>query len=144
MRRRALDATLAARLTRTVQVGVAYDDASGVPFTRIEEGIRTADQDAGWIRPPRAESPGAQSTPGHRNLDLVADWRFALYGMRVTAFAQLRTALGRTPASTFYLGYRSCDTVPGTDAGGAPACVPHDEFAPGLPRLPVAGFRLAF
>ncbi|MGH7636103.1 MAG: TonB-dependent receptor [Gemmatimonadaceae bacterium] len=144
-RRHSVNATASWQLTRVFQISGAFTAASGVPFTRIQEGqdSTAADGTLVWSEPPIAGSPGALRTGAFRALDLLADWRFAFYGTELTAFVQLRNALGRSQSATLYLGYDECATTRMSPAGVA-ECIGKDEFAPGLPRIPVIGLRLQF
>jgi hypothetical protein len=85
--------------------------------------------------PPRAEEPNAFRAPAYASLDLLLDWSFVVGSMRWSTFVQLRNALGRDNASV-YSGYRDC--------GGQTFCEGGDRFDPGLPRVPVIGFRATF
>jgi hypothetical protein len=132
-RRHAVDATLLARVTRSLQLGAAYSAASGAPYTRYRDA--TIEPDGSGLVPPTAEAPNARRAPAYASLDLLLDWSFVVRGLRWSTFLQLRNALGRDNVSV-YSGYRDCANQTYCESG--------DRFDPGLPRIPVIGFRATF
>ncbi|HEU0077036.1 MAG TPA: TonB-dependent receptor [Longimicrobiaceae bacterium] len=142
--RHALDATALVRLGRSWQVGAAYTAGSGIPYTRVFDGTvdcETQKPRCVWDREPRTDAPGAQLTPVFSSLDLLVDWTRDFRGWRLGGYLQLRNALNRRNAGRYTgssecadFGARRCETHPG----------PVDHFEPGLPTLPVIGFRAAF
>jgi hypothetical protein len=126
-RRHTIDWTLLARATPSLQLGAAFTRASGAPYTRVRDDLLD--------EPPTAEEPNARRAPAYASLDLLLDWSFVVSGHRWGTFLQLRNALGRDNVSV-YSGYNNC--------GGAQFCASDDRFDPGLPRIPVIGFRATF
>ena len=141
--RHTFDATASLRAGRGVQLGAAYTAASGVPFTR--RFGREFICDATACRPngpATAEQPGAERAPDYRSLDLLAEWGGHVRGARVSAYVQLRNALRGDNAGR-YTGSTPCEAL-GVSACGPGRPTGYDDFAPGLPRVPVIGLRLSF
>jgi hypothetical protein len=120
-------------VTRSLQLGAAYSAASGAPYTRYRDA--TIEPDGSGLVPPTAEAPNARRAPAYASLDLLLDWSFVVRGLRWSTFLQLRNALGRDNVSV-YSGYRDCANQTYCESG--------DRFDPGLPRIPVIGFRATF
>jgi hypothetical protein len=128
---------------RGVQLGAAYTASSGAPYTRRFSGsyLCTSLTECRVETPPSAEEPGAHRAPGYSSLDLLAEWAGHMRGARVSAYLQLRNALSADNTG------RYLDSTPCGQYG--PRCGPgrptgYDEFDPGLPRVPLIGFRLSF
>jgi hypothetical protein len=145
MRRHSVDATALLRLTRSLHVGAAYTASSGVPYTRLYSGTMHEDSlgQFTWIEPPRTEAPNALLASPYHSVDLLFDWTFRVRGWDVGTFVQLRNARNRrNPA--FYTGYSECANNRYNPKTYTYECLAGDEFAPGLPRVPVIGFRVSF
>lgn len=141
--RHTFDATAYLRAGRGVQLGAAYTASSGVPYTRRFGGtyLCTSPTECQVGTPPIAEAPGAQRARGYRSLDLLAEWSGHLRGARLGAYLQLRNALGNENRGR-YKGSVPCGEF---GVGCAPGLASgFDDFDPGLPTLPVIGFRLSF
>ncbi len=142
--RHTFDATSYLRVGGGVQLGAAYTAASGVAYTRRFDGtfLCTAPDECEPYNLPSVEEPGAQRAPGFSSLDLLAEWAGHTRGVRVSAYLQLRNALGRENSGR-YLSSTPCSEFGMSGCGrGKPSG--YDEFDPGLPRVPLIGFRLSF
>lgn len=130
-RRQVLDVTAALRIGERNRVGGAFSAASGVPFTRFFPGGPVSEHGnvVGWSLPPRVEAPNAERTAPYSSLDLFLDTSRSTRFGELGAYLQARNTLDRRNALTYQ------GTPP---EGGA------DSFQAGLPRLWVAGVRLAF
>ena len=74
------------------------------------------------------------------SVDLLVDWTRRFRGWDLNAYVQLRNVLGRdNPAR--YSGSVSCAQI---GSGCQPQDRVTDQFEPGLPRLPLVGFRVRF
>jgi hypothetical protein len=146
MRRHSFDATALLRLTRSFYVGAGYTAASGHRYTRVDRGGWTEDSlgQRSWVQVPSADEPSGRETGPYRSLDLMLDYSFMVRGWRVATFLQVRNARNRyNPA--FYSGSNTCSSVRYNPETRSDECVgTEDEFVPGLPRLPVIGFRVSF
>jgi hypothetical protein len=139
-RRHELDLTTMVRPSRGFRMGVAYTVASGAPFTRRHGGSYGVDGERKfWIEPPTVEAPNAGRSPPTASLDLLIDWTGKIRRFRIGTFVQLHNALDRDNPGT-YAGLSFCSEFDRIYNG----CVPVDRFDDGLPRLPVAGIRVAF
>jgi hypothetical protein len=138
-RRHTLDATTMVRARPGLRVGAALTAASGASFTRrFSEQI--GDEGGDPAEDVRTGDPGAERTPEYLGVDLLVDWTRRFRGWDLNAYLQLRNVLGRdNPAR--YSGSGSCAQI-------GPGCQPQDrvtdQFEPGLPRLPLVGFRVRF
>ena len=121
-------------VAEAVTVGGAFTYGSGVPFTRL-------------LLPP-AEDPdeavylgGANGlrTPAYASLDLLVEYTRRVGKWDLTAYGQLRNALGKNNAVT-YAGSSTCQP----DGAGACAGGIDDRFEAGIPRLPLVGVRFTF
>jgi protocatechuate 3,4-dioxygenase beta subunit len=132
-RRHTLDVTTMARLSDSWRLGAAFSAASGSPYTRFFTGWQTCDEvgRCSWNTPPRLEAPNAERMPAYASVDLLADWSRRFRGWELGAYLQLRNALNRENPGAYL---KSQD-----DFGPR-----SDEFVPGLPMLPLFGFRAAF
>ena len=138
--RHALDLTSMVRLGPAWQLGGAYTLASGAPYTRTFRGTMLCDLDGKscrWLEEPRREDPSAGRSGAYQSLDLLAEWTRVYRHWNLGAFLQLHNVLnhanpGRYVGSGGEYCVRSC-------AGYRTA-----EFVPGLPLLPVVGFRATF
>lgn len=134
--RHALDAMLFANVGNGVRLGGAFTYGSGVPFTRLilpDEG-----EDPPVVRLGEAN---AMRTPAYASLDLVAEITRTVGTWDVTAYAQLRNALGRNNAVT-YAGSTGCAATRGMEGECGDGVI--DRFEPGIPRLPLVGVRFTF
>lgn len=146
MRRHSFDATALLRLTRSLYVGAGYTATSGARYTRVHTGASTTDSLGQWIwmQPPEAEAPSAQRAAPYRSVDMMLDYAFVVRGWRVATFLQVRNARNRANPA-FYNGYGGCaDSVYNPETRVWECRGTEDEFVPGLPRLPVIGFRVSF
>lgn len=133
--RHAFDAMAFVGMGGGVRLGGAFTYGSGVPYTRLvlpEEG-----EEDPVVRLGKAN---AMRTPSYASLDLVAELSRKLGTWELTAYAQLRNALGRDNAVT-YAGSWTCG--PGAGAGGCAEGI-QDRFDAGIPRLPLIGVRFTF
>lgn len=123
----------------TWQAGATLRAESGAPYTRItlveghciEGAVPCAE-----LPPVLYGTPGGQRGPAYASLDLMASWTRPFDGWSLSAYAQLRNALGSPNAVTYH---SSCVCVEG-DVGARLG----DRFDRGLPRLPVVGLRVRF
>jgi hypothetical protein len=121
-------------------VGATLRAQSGAPYTRITL-VETGCQETGACGDPPSVlygTPGGQRAPAFANLDLMTEWTFAFEDWSLTAYGQLRNALGSANAVTYH---SSCICIAGESAASADL---RDRFDRGLPRLPVVGLRLRF
>ncbi|CAN5852381.1 TonB-dependent receptor [soil metagenome] len=130
-RRHVLDLTAVRRIGERNRLGGAFSAASGAPFTRFYPGAPVSANGAfaAWSPPPRVEAPNAVRTAPYSSLDLFFDTSRPTRLGELGAYLQARNTLDRRNAVTYQ------GTPP---EGGA------DSFQAGLPRLWVAGVRLAF
>lgn len=139
-RRHTLDATTMVRALPSLRVGAALTATSGAAFTRrFSEQI--VDENGAPVEDVRTGEPGAERTPGYLGMDLLVDWTRRFRGWDLNVYLQLRNALGReNPAR--YSGSVPCQEI--RASGCVPADRVLDQFEPGLPRLPLIGFRARF
>jgi hypothetical protein len=146
-RRHALDATILVRLGWGWQLGAAYTAASGIPYTRTFRGSIYCypDPPCTWAEEPWQGEPGEHRTAPYRSLDLLLDWTHAFRTWTLGAYLQVRNALNHENTGR-YTGYnaRYCPAACGSRNGVEFGWEDRDEFLPGLPTLPVFGFRVAF
>lgn len=144
--RHVFDATAMVRLDSRWQLGAAYTAASGAPYTRTFRGATVCTQEGSctWGEEPWLGDPGALRTRSHQSLDLLLDWNRSYRKWTLGAYLQIRNALNHSNSGR-YLGYRGMYLVGSCDYRQAP-CVwePRDEFLPGMPILPLVGFRASF
>lgn len=133
--RHALDAMAFVRMGSGVRLGGAFTYGSGVPYTRLILP-REGEEDPVV----RLGEANAARTPAYASLDLVAEVSRDMGRWELTAYAQLRNALGRNNAVT-YAGSLTCS--PGVGTGGCAEGV-QDRFDAGIPRLPLIGVRFTF
>ncbi|MBA2572818.1 MAG: TonB-dependent receptor [Gemmatimonadetes bacterium] len=142
--RHVFDATALMRLDPRWRLGAAYTAASGAPYTRIFRGSTrcTAEGVCSWSEEPWTGAPGEQRTRSYQSLDLLVDWTRKYRKWESGAFLQVRNALYHSNPGR-YLGLREEYVCRG---GATGSCTPQkqDEFLPGLPILPLIGFRVAF
>jgi hypothetical protein len=114
-----------------------------VPYTRRFGGtyLCTSPTECRVETPPTAEAPSALRGPGYSSLDLLAEWGGHVRRARLSAYLQLRNALG-TDNSARYIGSVPCAALGYYECASGSSGF--DEFDPGLPTLPVIGFRLSF
>jgi hypothetical protein len=159
-RRHSLDATAMLRLGRAWRIGAAYTATSGIPFTRTFEGMQACDQiveqvnettwrfrreNCIWAEPPVAEGPNAERTAGYQRLDLLLGWQHAFRSWQVGAFLQFHNALNSPNSGSYTRTVKACMQRCGTDKYGVPfGYAEVDEFRPGVPLLPLLGFRITF
>jgi hypothetical protein len=124
-RRHALDAALMFRMGEGLRLGGAFTGRTGAPFTRTY-GREVAPGSDERVITGFGEPNGARA-PDYASLDLLLDRSGRWRGVEVGGYLQLRNALGRENAAV----YRG-------------STGPVDEFDPGLPRLPIVGFRARF
>jgi hypothetical protein len=144
--RHVLDATAMVRLDPRWQLGAAYTAASGAPYTRVFRGTTTCTEERSctWEQEPWLGNPGALRSRSYQSLDLLLDWNRSYRKWNLGAYLQIRNALNHSNSGR-YLGYRGQYLVGSCDYRQAP-CVwePRDEFLPGMPILPLIGFRASF
>jgi len=146
MRRHSLDGTALLRLSRSFYIGAAYTAASGAPYTRIHAGSLTTDSLGRriWFDTTRAEAPSGRRAAPYRSLDLMLDYAFMVGGWRVGTFVQIRNARNRANPA-LYTGDTKCTAYGYNPETRIYECrATEDDFLPGLPRLPVIGFRVSF
>ncbi len=146
----ALDVTGMVSFGDGFRFGGAFTFGSGVPFTRLvlpDTTLPRAERDTS-----RIEAPYAERTGSYASLDLMLEYSRKVGSWQVSAYGQLRNALGRENAVT-YLGSRDCGAggfltsveTAGVDCRGAdPGARVKDNFQGGLPMLPLLGIRVAF
>jgi hypothetical protein len=146
-RRHVVDASIMRRFGDALSVGAAFTWAGGPPFSRFLLGQAPCDSLATVCSPADSaalyiESPNAVRTPAYASLDLLVDWSRMLGSVQVGAYLQVRNVLGTANAVTYTGSLRQCTPAPPTlvSVGGG-VC---DRFDRGVPRLPLAGVRVAF
>jgi hypothetical protein len=136
-----LDATTLARVSRNLRVGAAFTAASGASFTRRYLGWIVADEHGDFVDNYFRGLPGEGRTRAYASLDLLLDWSRAFRGWELGAYLQLRNVLGRDNPARYNVSI-PCEQF------GTSACAPRtgaqDQFQPGLPTLPLIGFRARF
>jgi hypothetical protein len=137
--RHALDAAVLAEVGNGWRLGGAFTYGSGVPYTRLilPDTSRPAD-------PVLVDDANEKRAPAYASLDLATEYTVRSGSWEITAYAQLRNALGRENSVT-YSGSRACGGFTLAAASAAP-CQGGvtDNFQPGLPRLPLFGVRVRF
>jgi hypothetical protein len=146
-RRHTLSATTMLRLGRGWQFGAAYTAASGIAYTRSFDGQIgcTLEDECFWVTEPWVGEPGAMRGAALRGLDLLVDWNRQFRRWNLGGFLQLRNALGRSNNGR-YLGSEP-QVCYDYDGGCWPQNAKggyYDDFLPGLPLLPLLGFRVNF
>lgn len=152
-RAHAVDATALLRVGTRVRVGAAFTAGSGAAYTRYESGLRDC---AGW-EPESCRyvtygrEPGAERAPAYRALDLTADWSGTVGGTRLDAFVQLHNVLARRNRGAYRSSRSVCTRAedgtcrdPILEPGPGSFAPSSNLYFPGLPFVPVAGFRLVF
>lgn len=139
-RRHTLDATTLVRALPSLRVGAAFTAATGAAFTRrfSDEGVH--DEYGDFVENVRTGPPGAHRAPDYLGMDLLVDWTRRFRRWDLNAYVQLRNVLGHDNAAR-YSGSVECVDI---SSSGCPAGEFRDEFEPGLPRLPLIGFRVRF
>jgi hypothetical protein len=148
-RRHLVDAMLGVGLTPALRLSAAFSAMSGAPFTRAYTrtpadcstfGFGCDNPNGSWV-----DAANAERTPPYRSLDASLHWTRAFRGVGVGAYLQVRNVLGTDNAST-YAGSYVIGRRTVTDRNGDQRIVYRwaDRFEPGLPRLPLVGFRLTF
>lgn len=138
------DATALARLGESVRLGGAFTYGSGVPFTRLLIGSGSEESTR-----PRLGEPNAMRTPAYASLDLMVEYEQRFSNWLVSGYLQIRNVTNRNNAVT-YAGTWDCPADGPLRGSGSfvDACTGStgitDRFEPGLPRLPMFGFRIAF
>jgi hypothetical protein len=141
--RTGLDASILFSLNPNLRIGSAFTFGSGVPFTRLVVG------DGRPTTAPVLGAPNAERTPNYASLDLMIEYERTIRDWKVGAYIQVRNLAHRNNSVT-YSGSWDCQAD-----GGLPDSSPfsqvctnavgiRDKFEPGLPRLPLIGFRVAF
>lgn len=139
-RRHTLDVTTMARALPSLRVGAAFTAATGAAFTRRFSAETVVDEYGDLVENVRTGPPGAHRAPEFVGLDLLVDWTRRFRRWELNAYVQLRNVLGRdNPAR--YSGSVEC--IDGSFNCGSADRV-YDQFEPGLPRLPLIGFRVRF
>ncbi|MFL5386820.1 MAG: TonB-dependent receptor domain-containing protein [Longimicrobiaceae bacterium] len=143
--RHAVDLAARVRAPGGVRLGAAFSAATGGAFTRFFGGTATCrpgGQGCAWTELPRAGEPGGLRAPGFASLDLSAEWSGRIRGVTAGVFAQLHNALDRDNPARYHrsIRYERCGYGEPEPGGG---CI-QDVWGRGLPRLPLAGVRLAF
>ncbi|HET7233413.1 MAG TPA: TonB-dependent receptor [Longimicrobium sp.] len=141
--RHALDLEAGVRVGGGVRLDAAFTASSGGAFTRFFGGLATCREGVcQWQELPRAGEPGGLRAPGYASLDLSAEWTRRVGRVRVGAYAQLHNALNRANPARYQrsMHFSRCGYGTPDPAGG---CT-EDVYGRGLPRLPLAGLRVAF
>ena len=149
-RHRVLQATALLRATRALRVGGAFTVASGAAFTRFVGshapcgGTGPACGDTTPTTPvPYVETAGGARAPGYATLDLLLDWTHAYRSWSLAAYLQLRNALDAANAVVYAGSVDRCAApAPPTRVEARPGVC--DNYARGLPLLPLAGVRVSF
>ncbi|MBR9988584.1 MAG: TonB-dependent receptor, partial [Gemmatimonadetes bacterium] len=143
-RRNVFDLTSVMQLGRGWVWSAAYTHATGSPYTRVHLGEMDCGEDGVcvWRVPPSRGQFNAHRRAAASTLDFSFDWSRRMRSWTLGGFVQLRNVLG-SDSQGRYAGYEPphCQGVcenGGTDVEG------HDTFHPGLPRLPLIGFRVTF
>lgn len=141
-RREAMDAILSIALSRGVRVGAAYTYMSGAPYRRVTIDPDRCNTFLEQCAPGtyRIEQAGARRGTSFRALDLMLDWSGETLGMRTALFVQVRNALGRRNDGAYRGTSLDCSVSCSQDTPQRLI----DEFGPGLPAVPLIGFRVAF
>lgn len=143
-----LHATGLLAMNKNLRVGGAATVAGKAPFTRYVDHT-ACDGPEGPVCPasgavtPSIEAPGEARARAVATLDLLADWDRSYRGWTLGAYVQLRNVLRATRAVSYTRSLDRCV------AAGVPERVQVrpgvcDEYARGLPLLPLAGVRVSF
>ncbi len=144
-RRHTLDATYLLRLAPEWRVGAAFTAASGTPYTRVFTGADCQDALCLAEAMPRVGDPGAFRSVSYRSLDLMMDWIHEFQNWTGGVYLQIRNALGRENHGRYTgLVPRYCPDACVFRDGAEFGRQGRDEFLPGIPMLPLFGFRAAF
>ncbi len=147
-RRHVLDATLLARLGDAWRVGGALTVASGAPYSRFVLGTAPCDSLAAFCAPAdtaalRIERPNEARARGYASLDLLVEWTRQSGRVHLGAFLQLRNVLDLVNPVTYTGTLEQCSRPdPPLLVEVRPGVC--DRFDRGVPRLPLAGLRVAF
>lgn len=142
-RRHVIDAMAAVRLPAGFRLSTAYTGMSGAPFTRAVSrrpddcelfGFGCSDQNA------RIQAPNAERTRAYHSLDASLHWGRRFGNVSLSAYVQLRNALGRANDVTYSGSVAHAIRT----RGGRTEIVWDDLFEPGLPRMPLLGLRVEF
>lgn len=136
-RRHTLDATTLVRALPSLRVGAAFTASTGAAFTRRFSSEAVYDEYGDYVENVRTGPAGAQRAPDYLGLDLLVDWTRRFRGWDLNAYVQLRNVLGRDNRAR-YSGSVEC--LNENNCAGPVL----DQFEPGLPRLPLIGFRVRF
>jgi hypothetical protein len=122
------------------RIGGTMRAESGAPYTRITlvSTACRADRECGPTSPVLLGTASGQRGPTYASLDLMTEWTHAFGTWSLSAYGQLRNALGSANAVTYH---SSCLCVAGRTQDEAWL---GDRFDRGLPRLPVLGLRARF
>lgn len=137
-----LDITLGYTTGPGLHLGAAFTAASGAVYRRALTGELACTGVPG-CDPATAlhvETAGTRRGPAYRSLDLTLDWAGRTFGLNTALLLQLRNALGASNPAAYRATTLDCDF---SCEPGQPGPV-HDEFSPGVPRLPLIGFRVTF
>jgi hypothetical protein len=144
-RRHVFDAMAALRVGSSLRLATAFTAMSGAPYTRAFtlSAANCTLLGFGCDNPRGAfvELPNAERTPPYRSMDVSLHWTRAFGRVQLSAYAQVRNALGRDNASTY-----SGSTPIGRrlNRAGQSEIIWEDRFEQGLPRFPLVGVRMTF
>jgi hypothetical protein len=144
-RRNVLDLTSMMQLGRGWVWSAAYTHATGAPYTRVHPGETDCGEDGVcvWRVPPSRGQPNAHRRAAASTLDFSLDWSRRMRRWTLGGFVQLRNVLGSDNQGR-YAGYEPPHCQSGCENGGGADIDGYDKFHPGLPRLPLIGFRVTF
>lgn len=152
-RRHALDMTSMVRVRRSLRLGGAFSYASGAPYTRVSERLVDCPSSRAFttvasIEGCRTElllgAPNAHRSDAYSSLDLLLDWSTRFRRWDFGAYLQLRNALNRRNNAAMTGSSLVCEGVWTPQSGCDGREVDRDRFHPGLPLLPLLGFRARF
>ncbi|MEX2531754.1 MAG: TonB-dependent receptor [Gemmatimonadota bacterium] len=134
-----VDASSAIRLGSRSRLGMAFTYASGAPYARV---LPCGDEECRGVI---LDAPFSRRGPAYASLDLAYDQSHDFGGWSLGWFVQVRNVFGMDNRVTYVdtnllcPGNLQSDPCPG---GTAPR--PVDEFATGIPTIPLLGLRVAF
>lgn len=122
------------------QVGSTFRAESGAPYTRLTLVSTSCRPGSSCddASPVMLGTVGGQRGPAYASVDLMTEWTHTFGRWSLSAFGQLRNALGSGNAVTYHSSCLCIDD----DASGETWL--GDRFDRGLPRLPIVGLRARF
>ncbi|HEU4557248.1 MAG TPA: TonB-dependent receptor [Longimicrobium sp.] len=141
--RHSVDLAAGVRVGGGVRLDAAFTASSGGAFTRFFGGLAKCREGVcEWDELPSTGNPGGLRAPGFASLDLSAEWTRKVGRVQVGAYAQLHNALNRGNPARYQrsIRFEHCGYGTPDPSGGCTL----DVYGLGLPRVPLAGLRVAF